>query len=358
MIIRAFIHLCTLLLTFSTSIAASSVSLYAATNHLPVFPAGIPDVIEINNKTKAAAARLAVLAYEGAGNLDVAKALIYQKLKSMDADHGGPFELLWGPAQNNGVSGFLAKAADGTYALAFRGSLTNDTDAVGYVQNWADNLAGLILVPWGYPMGKGPWRLPQLSAGMNDGLALAASMTDPDTGYSLIDQLRDTMNKAPAPMLIAGHSSGGALATLATVWLRDQLPRAGGPPKKNLVFTPFTFAAPTVTNDVFATLFYSSCPFSYRAVNTYDIVPMAWHNLTGVLSGFPPPGQSVYEYSKTLWLLIQAAKYNSGSLTLVPVGATADHFAGPMPLSQDFVSEAQRQHSMHDIYYKYVKGTL
>ena len=302
--------------------------------------------IEITSTTKAAAANLAVIAYVDDTGSGDQKSDMTNALAALGAGANGPYTLVWGPATNDGVLSYVAQGADGSYAVAFRGSLT-DGDAEGFFANWEDDLDGLSLVPWQYPQSSGA----NVSAGMNDALALAVSATDPTTGATLIDFLR-TLTGSPVAIMVVGHSLGGALANLAAAWLADQLPRSGGPQEPDIA--PFTFAAPTVTDAAFSKLFASSFSVAYHCVNTLDIVPMAWTNLQGVVDSFAPPGQLLKSYSETLWVFVQGAKLAVfGEYTALP--GTLDTFQGTAPASgTTFPTEAEAQHSMADTYLPYV----
>ncbi len=68
------------------------------------------------------------------------------------------------------------------------------------------------------------------------------------------------------PLLITGHSLGGALATLLTL---DSIHSTSF---QNISLA--TFGAPKVGNKAFKTFFNNVVPTSYRFVNLYDIVPL------------------------------------------------------------------------------------
>lgn len=302
--------------------------------------------ITITSMTKVAAANLAVIAYiDDTGSGDQ-KSDMTKALADLDASANGPYTLVWGPATNDGILSYVAQGTDESYAVVFRGTLT-DADAEGFFANWEDDLDGFSLVPWQYPQSSGA----NVSAGMNDALALAVSATDPTTGATLIDFLR-TLTDSPVEIMVVGHSLGGALANLAAVWLVDQLPRSGGP--KGPTIAPFTFAAPTVTDAAFSTLFKSSFGTAYHCVNTLDVVPMAWANLQGIIDSFASPGQLLKSYSEPLWAFVEAAKVTVFEKYTVLSG-TLDAFQGPTPTEgTTFPTEAEAQHSMADTYLPYV----
>ena len=134
----------------------------------------------------------------------------------------GPWKLCWGPAVNDGILGYVAQGADGSYALAFRGTDV-DGSVSGSIQNVVADANGFFLVPWLYPQQAGAPL--QISAGINGALALAIALTDPATSVSLLDYLRGLAKTGALDLMVTGHSLGGALAIVATAWLNDQLPK-------------------------------------------------------------------------------------------------------------------------------------
>jgi hypothetical protein len=264
----------------------------------------------------------------------------------------GPWKLCWGPAVNNGVLGYVAQGADGGYALAFRG-----TDVDGSISGSFENLLAdanaLFLVPWLYP--QEPGAPLQISAGINDALALAIGLTDPTTGFSLLDYLRGVAKAGALDLIVTGHSLGGALAVVATAWLNNQLPKST---PLNFSLWPHTFAAPTMWNAAFATRFAQTFTTYYAAVNTNDVVPMGWANLNGVLATFPPPGPSLYKtdyyslylpieiLSKTIPTYVEIVPSNPDSFTVTPVA------------NESWTVEAGAMHSMQFQYFPHATSTV
>lgn len=264
----------------------------------------------------------------------------------------GPWTLCWGPAVNNGILGYVAQGADGGYALAFRG-----TDVDGSISGSFENLLAdanaLFQVPWLYPQEAGaPLKI---SAGINDALALAMGLTDPATSFSLLDYLRSVAKAGPLDLIVTGHSLGGALAVAATAWLNNQLPKSA---PLNYSLWPHTFAAPTMWNAAFATAFAQTFTTHYAAVNTNDVVPMGWANLTGVLATFTPPGPSLYKtdyyslylpieiLSKTIPAYAEIAPGNPDSFTVTPVA------------NESWTVEAGTMHSMQFQYFPHATNAV
>jgi hypothetical protein len=299
-----------------------------------------------------AAANLAMIAYTDEADPLRQKADIITALGALGSSANGPWTLTWGPADNDGVLAYVARGADGTYALAFRGSLTDD-DSEGFFENWLDDGSSLSLVPWLYPQSVGA----NIATGNNAALALAIGLTDPTTDAGLLDYLRTTASENGGSIVLAvcGHSLGAALANLAAAWIVDQLPKAPG---VSATVTPFTFAAPTVGDQAFASLYnmlFGSS--SYACINSQDIVPMAWANLQGVQNSFGPTGQTLWQYSKVIWGLAETAKIELGT-TYVPIApSNADVFVGPaIVATDDWPTDAANQHSMANTYFPHVQS--
>ena len=317
--------------------------------------------ITIDFKSKSAAVLLTSVTYtdeeaDTPENDEKQKREMTQKLAQIPAESNGPYTLLWGPTTNNGILVYVAQGADNSYAVAFRGSLSSESDPVGFFQNWADDLLALTMVPWKYPYNNDRHNQAKVSSGMNDAIALGIAATDRDTGVTLIDFLRSQISKEPGSIMTTGHSLGGAMANLMAVWLVDQLPRAGGPKGVNVV--PFTFAAPTVTESNFAEWFQQVCPISYHCVNRLDIVPMAWANLDGNdgITSFYPDGPSLFGFSKILYLVIKSASLVANGLGYTTLNTgTMDYFEGQRSQNQvSFSTEASMMHSLQNMYQTHV----
>ena len=306
---------------------------------------------------KVAAAYLAYGAYIDDA-LDIVQAGDFeeylQKVPSGAAN--GPWDLTWGPNVNNGILAYIAQGADGSYGLAFRGTNT-DTSVPGAFENFAVDLEAFNYVPWLYPQNANPAMA--LSAGANQALALAIGMTDPTTDFSLLDKLRELAASEPLELLVAGHSLGGVLTVAASAWLYNQLPKAGT--VKNCSIWPHTFAAPTVWNPAFASWFQNT--FSnqyYAAINSNDIVPMAWNNLSAILGTFSPPGPNLWQTKLTLWLAIDGARCVIQENIIPPYTAIppTDLFSAPLEADVNWVQEAGWMHSMQYQYFLHATGTV
>jgi hypothetical protein len=262
----------------------------------------------------------------------------------------GPWTLCWGPAVNDGILAYVAQGANGTYALAFRGTDV-DGSISGSFQNLLADANGFFLVPWLYPQQAGAPS--QISAGINGALGLVMGLTDPTTDLSLLDYLRSLAASGSLDLMVTGHSLGGALAVVATAWLSDQLPKVGAPAK--ITLWPQTFAAPTMWNAGFAAYFAQAFTY-YAAVNTNDIVPMGWANLEGVLRTFEAPGPNLYD---TDWLLYGSIyTLNKVIPTYTQIGPNnPDVFTVATFADDSWTDEAGKMHSMQYQYFPHATGT-
>jgi lipase (class 3) len=307
---------------------------------------------------KVAAAYLAYFAYIDDALETVLASDFVKFLAQIPGTANGPWTLCWGPAVNSGTLGYVAQGADGTYGLAFRGTDVDGSLNTSF-QNILEDGDGFALVPWLYPQQSGAPL--QISAGMNESLALAIAMTDPATSVSLLDYLRGLAKSGTKSgtldLMVTGHSLGAALAVVATAWLNDQLPKLE-PLKFSL--WPHTFASPTMWNAAFATMFGKAFPY-YAAVNTNDVVPMGWANLDGVLKTFSPPGPDLYKTDWTLYelingvdTLIQAGNYDYTEIT----PSNPDPFTVAPVKTDSWCSEAGTMHSMQCQYFLHATGAV
>jgi hypothetical protein len=302
-----------------------------------------------------AAMSLATIAYdEEGGTLAQQKAAMAADLATLPAAAEGPWSLVWGPAANDGILAFVAlNAPRSRYAVAIRGSLS-DVDAPGFIANWFDDFDALAQVPWLYPQSVTG---ALISSGMNSALSALIAATDPATDLTMIDHLRAALAGTGAQLMVTGHSLGGALTSLVAPWLYDQLPRTGT--VTGVAITPHTFAAPTAGNAAFARYYDHIFPGAYRCVNTLDVVPMGYADVSGMQAMYPAPSQTLYAYSKVLWGVVESAKiYMEGAgiayaQTNQNGAGTTDAFAGPALSKVSFATEAEAQHD-HAVYLAHV----
>src|SRR5215471_9660528 len=306
-----------------------------------------------------AAMSLAAITYDDeGGTLAEQKAQMSTDLSKLPASADGPWSLVWGPADNDGVLSFVAlNAARTQYGVAIRGSLS-DEDAPGFISNWFDDVDAFVQVPWLYPQTMSGV---SISSGINDSLCLLMGATDPATDLTLMDYLRSVLGTAGGNVMVSGHSLGGALTTVVAPWLYDQLPRTRQ--VANVTITPYTFAAPTAGGPGFAAYYDSIFPTSYRCVNTLDIVPMGYENISDLMGMYPKPSQTLWDYSGVLWLAVSVAQSYMQTNNIVysqtnlgGVGTT-DSFSGPPVSNLSYTAEAEAQHD-HNVYLQHVTPAM
>ena len=252
--------------------------------------------------TPFAAGTLSNIAYTDEANdgSDRQKRDIISNLANTTIGAQGPWSLIWGPATNGGNLVYVAEnSARNRYAVAIRGTVTSSSWAM--FDNIAEDADVFSQDHWRYPHST---RGLKIAAGFNTALENIIAMTDPVTDWSLLDFLRKTLNASNKDVVVTGHSLGGALATVVSMWLGDQLSKGGGPSLFRL--TPYTFAAPTAGNQAFADAYDAFFPTSRRYVNELDIVPMGYDALATLANMYPSPGPSLRDYC---WLGYEALEF-------------------------------------------------
>ena len=277
-----------------------------------------------------AAVELAAIAYTDEVHSQSRARDIAKALQTIPAAANGPWTLVWGPGEVEGILAYIARANDETtYALAFRGSL-GQLAAKEILDNWVLNAETFRQVPWLYPHGGAV----QVSAGMNQALAYTMTLTDPASTQHLLDYLRGVIAQhGSLRLLVTGHSLGGALTQLASAWLYNQLVHVDKHPNAHI--TPLTFAAPSTGNQQFATLYETAFPDNYALVNTLDIVPLAWHDLDGIQRLYPRPGQTPGEFGAIYGSLLALYKDSLATAYKPVTVPPADTFHGWMPAHPD-----------------------
>lgn len=295
-----------------------------------------------------AAMSLAAITYLSETDPSQQKSLMSTALSELPAAAGGPWTLEWGPANNAGNLVFVAlNSSKNVYAVAVRGTVQDDV--TGFFTDILEDLDALSLVPWLYPQ---TVTGAQIASGTNIALAQVIAMTDPVTDLGLLDYLRSVISGSDAQVIVTGHSLGGTLTSVVAPWIADQLPKAGN--TGTVVVTPYTFAAPSAGNQAFVDYYTKLFPNSYRAVNTFDIAPMAWTDLAGIQTMYSTPGQLLSNYSEALYLLVESAKIFVAQLyAQTNQQAGTDSFQGPAISQISFADEAMTQHD-HNVYLQHV----
>src|ERR1700682_3847307 len=103
---------------------------------------------------KRAAIELAVISYiDEASTTNQAADMQKALSTTIPAAANGPWTLVWGPAEVEGILAYVAVGNDNTqYAVVFRGSLS-DIHAKEFIDNWVLDVDVLRQVPWLYPTG-------------------------------------------------------------------------------------------------------------------------------------------------------------------------------------------------------------
>ncbi|MFZ1678550.1 MAG: hypothetical protein WAT91_14820 [Saprospiraceae bacterium] len=194
------------------------------------------------------------------------------------------WQVVWQPKTIlYGTDAFIAYNGH-QYVIAIRGSILDFS--WGAFENWFEQDFNLLFQqPWIYPANS--TTKPMISQGAFDGLSDLITMTDVngDTILSFIMK-----NAVPNKKFICttGHSLGGNLATVYSMYLRYQILTAGY--QLPAIFSVLTFAAPTSWNKSFADLFDRSLTNTWRYYNVLDIVPFSACNVAGLWNLYPPPG--------------------------------------------------------------------
>lgn len=221
------------------------------------------------------------------------KAAILEELENIGLHSDGPWSLIWGPSVCGGVLALVAVNQSGSrFALSIRGRILTDS--------WS-MLHGLL--QHADPLSQREWHYPRsseimIAGGFTESFHSVMAMTDPVTGWCLLDFLRSALKQSNAELLVTGHSLGGTLASMAALWLHDQLPRAGGP--ENVRIVPHVFAAPTAGNKAFADRYDEVFPESFRYVNPIDPIPMVYGGISHLIDCFPEPGPQLRSEAGTL----------------------------------------------------------
>lgn len=144
-------------------------------------------------------------------------------------------------------------------------------------------------------------------AGGDGPIPLMATLTEE------LGTLLQKLPPSPQPAVcLIGHSLGGCVATMLAPYLQAY-DWPANPPRLGLV----TYAAPTAGLQGFAD-YVDSLPWSpyERHVNAYDLVPLAWSDLTAAMSWYPPPGPTATDEVKALLLTIDG--FRKGNVYVQP----------------------------------------
>jgi hypothetical protein len=224
---------------------------------------------------------------------------------------GGTWELMWlALTPDNGNLAYIAwdSARPDTFAVAVRGTVaSNPIDLLEDFQVGRTEL---------FDSGGSP-RWVEVSKGAKDAFDLIVKQpgTQPggtSPGVTLAQMLDDlTGPKASSTVHVTGHSLGGCVATMVGPYLQrlkwQRKPR----------FSLVTFAAPTAGLRDFADAV-ESLPWGLqeRHVNAYDLIPLAWADITAAESWYPAPGPAASTEDKAI--LEAISKSTNGHVYVQP----------------------------------------
>jgi len=170
----------------------------------------------------------------------------------------------FGPEQSRVFYGFVAVGGDPTTAVvALRGTATN-------TEWWDDfhwDLVPFTQVSGGGNVAEGFYDIYNSIGTMTPGQPEGTSAPGPfaaDVAQAATSGLASGLDPAALPMVVTGHSLGGALATLLVADLAA-----------NTALNPqaWTFASPKVGDAVFAARYGALSTVSWRIYNQVDVVP-------------------------------------------------------------------------------------
>lgn len=273
------------------------------------------------------------------------------------ADDGGSWTLEWGPGITSNRANLLYVASYGTsdgaifIAVCVRGTDVR-AGIRGVLAQLREDLQGGCQYEW--PSGSQcvsvpPPTSPLVSRGsMNLLNALTTDAVDAN-GQTLMDFLPGFLaNNSGAPLVVTGHSLGGAATMVLALWLKSQL---SSPP----TIVPNTFAAPTPGNSAFVSLYEGSFSWCPRWYNTNDLIPFAFADVPGMFNlwnscSLPAPADATlvmkkiesdiagldYEQQSTTW-----SRAITQSCEPIPIG-------GKQP---SWTSNLLYEHSLTTAYY-------
>lgn len=267
---------------------------------------------------------------------------ITAQLADPDLATGGTWELVWlALTPDNGNLAYIARdsARPDAFAVAVRGTVaSNPIDLLEDFQVGGTEL---------FDSGGSP-RWVEVSKGAKDAFDLIVKQpgTQPGGGASpgvtlaqMIDDL--TGPKAGSTVYVTGHSLGGCVASMVGPYLQ-RLSRQQKPQ-----FSLLTFAAPTAGLQGFADAVESlTWGVQERHVNAYDLIPLAWADITAAESWYPAPGPTASAKDKAI--LETISKSTNGHVYVqpgAPLVVNSDYSTFDPQKVQDFTGQIAFQHA-------------
>jgi len=220
----------------------------------------------------------------------------------------------FGPEQSRVFYGFVAVGGDpATAVVALRGTETN-------MEWWDDFHWGLVpftQVPNGGNVAEGFYDIYNSIGTMTPGQPQSTSAPGPvaaDVAQAATSGLGPGLDPAALPMVVTGHSLGGALATLLVADLTA-----------NTALKPqaWTFASPRVGDAVFAARYGALSTVSWRIYNQVDVVPYFPMDTSDSYQAVTT-GYAINSLGKAKWSLTCAHALNTYMYVLSPATVPLD----------------------------------
>lgn len=221
----------------------------------------------------------------------------------------GEWELAWlGLTDDDANLSYVARnTTANAYAVVLRGTIESLIDAGEDLKVWST-----------VPFPQGGSAEAYVSEGAMEAFTevtgAKAQAGDPSVvGLPLLPALKLLLSEAdPSPTLyVTGHSLGGALATTVGLYVKAAALRT------DLTCAVWSFAGPTAGVVSFQKWFDGVFgDLAYRTYNAYDLVPLAWQDLTAAEKWYPSPGPR--PTTAEVVLLAAASRLPDGNLYAQP----------------------------------------
>jgi len=253
------------------------------------------------------------------------------------------WKVVWGPAELvgdiTGISYSLAYVAQRTgstlapeYVVVIRGTEYDSlTDWITEDFEIEDTVAFNTLVP-GAPSDA------VISEATSDGINDLLTLTDPNTGASMVDFL--TGLSGSFYLYVTGHSLGGTLTPPMFLYLNYKVFGGNGLGP----MAPWSFAGLTPGNGAFNSYYesFGNPEFPFRIYNTLDIAPLLWWNEAGLSTIYLPTyamGEAETLLFGGLFALAAGNGYAQPPSGGVPITGTLES-----PPAGGWIDEAEYQH--------------
>lgn len=257
---------------------------------------------------------------------------IATQLAMPDLATANEWDLVWlGLTEDRANLSYVARnVSANAYAVVLRGTIEVLVDAAEDLKVWST-----------VPFPQGGSAQAYVSEGALEAFGEIVGATgevgDPSVvGLTLLPALKVLLTTAaPSPTVyVTGHSLGGALATTVGLYVE-----AAGL-RNDLTCEVWTFAAPTAGVVSFQKWFDGVFgDRAHRTYNAYDLVPLAWQDLTAAEKWYPPPGPTASTLDVAM--LATASKLTDGNPYAQPT-------ANPDVLNTEFTVHAAASASYLD----------